>query len=211
MILEAVLLGLSTGTYCAMYCGPVLIPFLFGTEKISCRRNAGLIGLFLASRLAMYFFLGFVFSMLGILASEFFDPYFARRLSVFAYIFCGIALLLNSFGAKFPWKKNGCKCVSLKIAGNDFLTAVFAGLAVGLHICAPLWTAIARSVFFANRMKGIFYLVFFYIGTLPFFLPLLGIPLVQKMFPVMKRISRIAQFLVGFYFLIFEGLIKLFF
>ena len=33
MILEAVLLGLSTGTYCAMYCGPVLIPFLFGTEK----------------------------------------------------------------------------------------------------------------------------------------------------------------------------------
>lgn len=30
MILEAVLLGLSTGTYCAMYCGPVLIWIIFG-------------------------------------------------------------------------------------------------------------------------------------------------------------------------------------
>lgn len=211
MILEAVLLGLSTGTYCAMYCGPVLIPFLFGTEKNSCRRNAGLIGLFLASRLAMYFVLGVALSAAGLLASEFFDPYFARRLSVYAYILCGTALLLNSFGAKFPWKKDGCKCAGLKKLGNDFLTAVFAGFAVGLHICAPLWTAIARSVFFANRMKGIFYLVFFYVGTLPFFLPLFGIPFVQKMFPVLKRISRIAQLLIGFYFLIFEGLIKLFF
>lgn len=128
MILEAVLLGLSTGTYCAMYCGPVLIPFLFGTEKISCRRNAGLIGLFLASRLAMYFVLGVALSAAGLLASEFFDPYFARRLSVCAYIFCGASLLLNSFGAKFPWEKDGCKCAGLKKLGNDFLTAVFAGL-----------------------------------------------------------------------------------
>lgn len=116
MILEAVLLGLSTGTYCAMYCGPVLIPFLCGTERISCRRNAGLLWLFLASRLAMYFFLGFIFSMMGILASEFFDPYFARRLSVYAYIFCGTALLLNSFGAKFPWKK---KWVQMRFFKNS--------------------------------------------------------------------------------------------
>lgn len=96
MILEAVLLGLSTGTYCAMYCGPVLIPFLFGTEKISCRRNAGLIGLFLASRLAIYFVLGVALSAAGLLASEFLDPYFARRLSVCAYIF-----LWSEFAFKF--------------------------------------------------------------------------------------------------------------
>ena len=169
-----------------------------------------MIGLFLASRLAIYFVLGVALSAAGLLASEFFDPYFARRLSVCAYIFCGASLLLNSFGAKFPWEKDGCKCAGLKKLGNDFLTAVFAGLAVGLHICAPLWTAIARSVFLPG-MKGIFYLVFFYVGTLPFFLPLFGIPFVQKMFPVLKRISRIAQLLIGFYFLIFEGLIKLFF
>lgn len=210
MILEAVLLGLSTGTYCAMYCGPVLVPFLLGTEKISFRRNAGLVGFFLASRLAVYFVLGLVLGILGIAAGEVFDLCFARRLSVYAYIFCGAALLLNSFGVKFPWGKDGCRCASLKIAGNDYLTAVLSGLAVGLHICAPLWTAIVRSVFLPG-IKGVLYLVFFYAGTLPFFLPLMGIPFVQKMVPVMRRIARIAQLLAGFYFLIFEGLIDLFF
>ena len=124
--------------------------------------------------------------------------------------FCGASLLLNSFGAKFPWEKDGCKCAGLKKVGNDFLTADFTGLAVGLHICCALLTAIARSGFLPG-IKGICYLVLFYVGTLPFFLPLFGIPLVQKMFPVLKRISRIAQLLIGFYFLIFEGLIKLFF
>ena len=210
MILEAVLLGLSTGTYCAMYCGPVLIPFLLGTGKTSFRRNAGLVGLFLASRLAVYFILGLVLGILGIAMGEVFDPCFARRLSVYAYIFCGAVLMLNSFGAKFPLGKDECRCAALKRAGNDYLTAVFAGLAVGLHICAPMWTAIVRSVFLSG-IKGALYLVFFYAGTLPFFLPLMGIPFVQKMIPAMRRVARIAQLLVGFYFLIFAGLINLFF
>ena len=42
MILEAILLGLSTGTYCTMYCGPVLIPFLCGSNDLRYKRNAGL-------------------------------------------------------------------------------------------------------------------------------------------------------------------------
>lgn len=211
MFLEAILLGLSTGTYCAMYCGPALIPFLCGTEKISYRRNALLTGTFLISRLFVYFALGFFLTRLGILSAEFFDPYFARKLSVYAYIFCGASLLLNSFAVKFPWSKGKCRCSVLKIAGNDFLTAVFTGMAVGLHICAPLWTAIARSVFAESRTSGIFYLLFFYAGTLPFFIPVLGIPFAQKALPAVKRVSRIVQFLLGIYFLVLEGAVNLFF
>jgi len=214
MILEAILLGLSTGTYCTMYCGPVLIPFLCGSEKISYKRNAGLTGTFLVSRLAMYFILGAIFGAMGFLVSEFFDPVLARKLSVYAYIFCGISLLLNSFGVRFPWCKKedgGCKCHKLRKVGNDWITAAVTGLAVGLHICPPLWTAIARSVFGGNGIKGFFYLVFFYIGTLPFFLPLLGIPFLTKRISVLKRIAQITQLLIGAYFLIFVGLIPLFF
>ena len=62
MILEAILLGLSTGTYCTMYCAPVLIPFLSGTEKVSYKRNSGLIGAFLGGRLVTYFILGAAFA-----------------------------------------------------------------------------------------------------------------------------------------------------
>ena len=203
MIIEALALGLSTGTYCTMYCGPVLIPFLCGKENTGVKRNAGLTGTFLLGRLAMYFALGAVFGGLGLLVNEFFNPVTARHLSVFAYIITGTTLLLNYHG----------KCCNAKFRhiGNDWVTAALAGLGVGLHICPPLWTAIVRSVFGGNGAAGFFYLVFFYIGSIPFFLPLLGIPFITKHFPTFRQISRITQFLTGLYFLIFNGLIPFFF
>ncbi len=214
MILEAILLGLSTGTYCTMYCGPVLIPFLCGTEKSGYKRNAGLVGTFLTARLVMYFILGAVFAALGFLVTEYLDPIFARRLSVFAYIFCGLSLLFNSLGVKFPWgcgEGGGCKVPKLRRVGSDWWTAVFSGLAVGLHICPPLWTAMLRSVFGGNGISGLFYFVFFYVGTLPFFIPLLGIPFIAKRVSAIRRISRVTQFCISIYFLIFLGVIPLFF
>ena len=210
MILEAISLGLSTGTYCTMNCAPVLIPFLSGTDKVSYKRNSGLIGAFLAGRLLMYFILGAVFAGVGLLVNEFVDPVLARRLSVYAYFFCGAALLINSLGAKFPW---GCDCKVRKIRrlGNDWVTAIVSGLAVGLHVCPPLWTAMLRSVFGGCGLTGFFYFIFFYIGTLPFFIPLFGIPFITSRAASIKRIARVTQFCVSIYFLIFLGLIPMIF
>lgn len=210
MILEAISLGLSTGTYCTMNCAPVLIPFLSGTDKVSYKRNSGLIGAFLAGRLLMYFILGAVFAGVGLLVNEFVDPVLARRLSVYAYFFCGAALLINSLGASFPW---GCDCKVRKIRrlGNDWVTAIVSGLAVGLHVCPPLWTAMLRSVFGGCGLTGFFYFIFFYIGTLPFFIPLFGIPFITSRAASIKRIARVTQFCVSIYFLIFLGLIPMIF
>lgn len=204
MVLEAILLGLSTGTYCAMYCVPALAPFLAGCENSGYKRNGSLIGAFLGARLLTYFILGAAFAAVSLLANEWMDPVLARKLSVFAYILCGLALLANSLGVKFPW---GCQCRApkLKRLGNDWVTAIVAGLAVGLHVCPPLWTAIVRSVFGGNGVSGFFYFVFFYIGTLPFFAPLFGIPFVTKRLPVIKRVARVTQFFVSLYFIFFLG------
>lgn len=206
MALEAILLGLSTGTYCAMYCVPVLAPFLAGGENPSYKRNGGLIGAFLGARLLTYFILGAAFAALGLLANEWMDPVLARKLSVAAYIVCGLALLANSLGAKFPW---GCQCCApkLKRLGNDWAAAIVSGLAVGLHVCPPLWTAIVRSVFGGNGLPGFFYFVFFYVGTLPFFAPLFGIPFVTKRLPVIRNVARVAQFFVSLYFIFFLGVL----
>ena len=214
MILEAISLGLSTGTYCTMNCAPVLIPFLSGTDKVSYKRNSGLIGAFLGGRLVMYFILGAVFAAIGLLVNEFIDPVLTRRLSFYAYFFCGIALLFNSLGVKFPWgcnKECGCKVPKLRRLGNDWVTAILSGLAVGLHVCPPLWTAMLRSVFGGHGLVGFFYFIFFYIGTLPFFIPLFGIPFIAKRAGSIKRIARVTQFCVSIYFLIFLGLIPMIF
>lgn len=198
MIIEALALGLSTGTYCTMYCVPVLLPFLFNAEKIGFARNAGLTGLFLGGRFAMYFSLGIILSSAGVLAGEFFDPVLSRKISWFAYIVCGSSLLLNSTC------RHKCR---LKKISNDYLSALVCGLSVGLHICPPLWTAMFRTISggFANR----FYMLFFYLGSIPFFLPFLGIPFAAKRIPVLKKIARITQILLGGYFILMEGLIPL--
>lgn len=214
MIIEAILLGLSTGTYCTMNCAPVLIPFLCGNEDLRYKKNAGLVGVFLGARLVMYFILGAVFAALGFLVNEYMNPVLTRKLSVYAYIFSGLALLFNSLGVKFPWgcgENGGCKVSKLRKIGNDWITMILAGLAVGLHICPPLWTAIIRSIFGGNGIRGLFYFIFFYVGTLPFFIPLLGIPFVTKRIAVLRRIARVTQFLVALYFIIMLGLIPLFF
>lgn len=214
MFFESLLLGLSTGTHCTMYCAPVLVPFLLGAEKSLYKRNASLVGVFLLCRLATYFVMGAVFAALGFFVTEYLDPFFARRLSVFAYIFSGLSLLFNSLGIKFPWSKCGgehCKAARFRRIGNDWVTAILSGFAVGLHICPALWTAMLRSIFCGNGMKGLFYFVFFYIGTLPFFVPLLGIPFVTKRVSSLKRIARVTQFCISIYFLIFLGMIELFF
>ena len=146
----------------------------------------------------------------SLLVNEFVDPVLARRLSVFAYFFCGAALLINSLGVKFPW---GCDCKVRKIRrlGNDWVTAIVSGLAVGLHVCPPLWTAMLRSVFGGHGLTGFFYFIFFYIGTLPFFIPLFGIPFIAKRASSIKRIARVTQFCVSLYFMIFLGLIPMIF
>ena len=210
MILEAISLGLSTGTYCTMNCAPVLIPFLSGSEKVSYKRNSGLIGAFLGGRLVMYFILGAVFAGMGLLVNEFMDPVLSRRLSVYAYFFCGLALLINSLGGKFPWRCD-CKVKRVRHLGNDWVTAIISGLAVGLHVCPPLWTAMLRSVFGGCGPAGFFYFIFFYLGTLPFFLPLFGIPFIAKRALVIKRIARVTQFCISLYFMIFLGLIPMIF
>lgn len=214
MILEAIILGLSSGAYCCMYCGPVLVPFLAGREHCGHKRNALLAATFLAARLAMYFALGAVFAGLGLLAQSFCDPVMARRLSYWAYLLCGIFLLANSLGGSFPWgtkEHGGCKCPTLKRAANDWLTAALTGLSVGLHLCPPLWTAMARSFFERQSLLGAFYFVFFYVGTLPYFIPLLGIPFLTKLCSGLKQIARIAQLLMSVYFIFFMGVLPLIF
>ncbi|MBQ0038950.1 MAG: sulfite exporter TauE/SafE family protein [Treponema sp.] len=200
MVLEAIALGFSTGTYCTMYCAPVLVPFLFSSEKDGFSRNAVLTGIFLGSRLLTYFILGIVLSCLGILAGEFFDPSFARKLSYYAYILCGLSLLFNSRCS------HGCK---FDRPSNDYVTAALTGLSVGLHICPPLWTAMFRTM--TGGKTGFLYMIFFYIGSLPYFIPYLGIPFAAVRVPVLKRIAGITKKLLAFYFMFFMGLMPLVF
>lgn len=223
-IAEPLALGLSTGTWCAMYCGPVLIPFLCGKENPSLGKNASLVGLFLCGRLATYAALGFALGAAGFLAAGLFDPAFGRRLSTVAYMLCGATLLAGALlpaklapggscagsDAHKPGRQGAVKRAVLAPFADERVTALLSGLCVGLHVCPPFWTAAARSLAAGSPAAGGAYFALFYAGTIPFFLPLLGIPFFTARLPDFRKIARITQVLVGVYFLVLVGLIPFF-
>lgn len=196
-----------------MYCAPVLLPFLAGRENLTHKKNIGLVGLFLAGRLVAYIAVGLGLGFAGLLVMEFFDPVLARHLSSVAYIFCGLVLLAGGFRNRLFGEEKKCSpALSIfSAASGDRMTALLSGLCVGLHICPPFWTAAVRSAATGKPLSGSAYFLLFYIGTLPFFLPLLGIPFFTARLPAFRRIARMTQILVGLYFLVFAGLIAFIF
>lgn len=211
--IQSLILGFSTGTYCAMYCAPVLLPFICGCENIKIKKTAKVTSLFLSGRLFTYIVMGIAFASGGMIVSSFFDPVFARRLSVIAYIVCGFILLANALPKNGT--QNECNCTSkinaTRFFANDYVTAVLAGLSVGLHICPAYWATLFLCANSASILSAIVFFVCFYAGTLPFFIPVLGLPFLIKKLPALKRISQITQLLIAVYFIIFAGIIPLFF
>lgn len=228
-VVEPLALGLSTGTWCAMYCGPVLLPFLLSREKPAYSRNAALVGLFLAGRLASYAGLGFALAALGLLAQGFFDPVLVRRVSSWAYLACGLVLLSSAAAPKLtpcggcrrepggtaagkperPRSRNLLSSIIAVLGGGDRRVSFLSGLAVGFHICPAFWTAALRSAGAGSAASGGAYFFLFYAGTLPFFLPLLGLPFLSRRSLPPAGVARLTQGFVGAYFILFAGLIPI--
>ena len=58
-------------------------------------------------------------------------------------------------------------------------------------------------------LSGAAYFLLFYAGTLPFFVPLLGLPFLSRRNAPPVRIARLTQLFVGAYFVVFAGLIPI--
>ncbi len=64
-ILEAFLLGLSTGPICLAYCAPVLVPFMLAAEKYTFIRTVRTLSLFLLGRFVGYMIIGLLSGLVG--------------------------------------------------------------------------------------------------------------------------------------------------
>ena len=65
LVAKALLLGFSTGMFCAGFCVPLVAPLLLSDENRNVKRSATRVGLFLVGRLVAYLLFGLVFGALG--------------------------------------------------------------------------------------------------------------------------------------------------
>lgn len=206
MFSEAVLLGLSTGTYCAMYCAPVAIPFLF-SEDMNRRQNIIYVSLFMFGRLLGYIIVGAVLGAIGAYAVSYLDPELQRKSTAIAYTFIGLIMLLAGLKYNFPgWKL--CK-VFKKIYKPEGGALVY-GLLTGINLCPPFFAAASR-VFGrgGNAANGALFFLLFFAGTSLYFLPLFGIHLIGKHLKTIRMISRLLMIVLGVYFFLFLGFLTI--
>lgn len=212
-MIESLLLGLSTGLFCAMYCVPPLVPMLCGRGEVTVRTTVTRTLWFLAGRFTTYAIMGALFARAGLIVSSFFDPVLASKLSVFGYIACALVLIADYrlfIQGKRTFRCGRCTAAVPSSAG-DSASPFAAGLSVGLHICPAFWTMLFLCLQSGSVLSSTVFFAAFLVGTLPFFLPVLGLPFVVNRVALLRRVAQFAQLLVAGYFLIFAGLIPLFF
>ena len=203
MIQEGLLLGLSTGSFCAISCAPVAIPFIFSEKIDGWRQNAGLVGLMLLGRLAAYIGVGFLVGAMGGYAVRYLDPEIQRRLLMVSNILIGAlmmaaGLMHNSPGLKF--------CRKFKSVYRPGLGSFLYGLFTGLNICPPFFMAASRVFGRGDGWTGMLYFAAFFLGTSVYFLPLLGVHLFKDRLQTVRLVARLSLILLGAYFLLFQGI-----
>src|SRR5512138_1026983 len=93
MIIDALILGLASGTSCIATCAPVVLPFLFSREETAAGPNALRVAMILAGRLAGYIVVGFILGGIGALAAQGVEPAVMRTIGRLAYGAAGAAMI----------------------------------------------------------------------------------------------------------------------
>jgi sulfite exporter TauE/SafE len=209
-MLEGFFLGLSTGSWCGLTCGPILLPLLFA-ERRGHAANARVVILFLAGRFLAYLAVGAFLGAVGALALSYVEPALQHRLEAVAWLAVG-AVLVAQAAAYLGRKWKVCALSRrLKPQGN----ALVCGIASGLAICPPFVAAASRVFGMASgdpvggSLAGSGYFLLFFLGTTVFFLPLFGVSFLKKHRARLAMVSRLVMLMLGVYFLLFLGVFRL--
>lgn len=194
LIINALLLGLSTGIFCLTYCLPVIVPLVLSKEQ-KTRESFWLVAKFAAGRLLGYLLFGALVGYLGLKVQS----KLVHNLTWLALIILAILLIFYALGFL---KQRWSLCHYFKKINQPWLF----GFLVGLNICPPFLLALTYSFNLANIWQGMIFFLSFFVGTTLFILPagFLG-TLTHKSF--FRQIGQVAALLSGVIYLIY-GLTK---
>lgn len=204
-MVEALILGLTTGVSCLGHCLPSVTPMLL-SGKMEVKQNSLSVSLFLAGRLLGYILFG---SIVGIIsqgiAANIRNP-FPENFPIFLNILMGLFLLVYAVVYNFP-KLSFCKVMhNLK---GDRIGFFLIGLVSGIGFCPPFLVATANALALGSVIPSVIYFLSFFMGTTLYLLPLFFIPVLRTKQKIISDISRIMLFIIAGYFIIFKGVLYL--
>ena len=204
--MEALLLGLSTGTSCLVFCGPVIVPYLLG-EGISIRQSLVDILVFLGSRFIVYILLGILAALIG--QAFFRTEIFRDIITGSAYIVLSVTLIVYAFLRIKPLclLKNVHEIPVNQPDRRTLAVPLVGGLVTGLSLCPALLLAFTGAASEGSILHSIVYFMFFFIGTTVYFLPLILLGFLHGR-NIIHIIGKFAAGIAGIFFFA-KGLIML--
>jgi sulfite exporter TauE/SafE len=212
LIAKALLLGLSTGLFCAGFCVPLVGPLLLADEgengdctarpgaprdcpRFRVKHYASRVLLFLAGRLVAYLLFGLVFGALGGVLSRVWG--IKAVILPLLYAALGILVIVYAVVQSFP-HVGFCRVVSPRVRSGWYLALV--GFLAGINLCPPFLLAVTTVMDIGGALRGVLFFLVFFLATSVYLLPLFFAGLVSR-FSSVRFAGRVAAVLAGLYFL----------
>jgi len=197
VLLQGLLLGLSTGPLCLATCGPVFAPLLMAEER-QLRGLLRVIGELALGRLLAYLAFGAGVGYLGVeLQGPLLDKVVAGAMVVLAL--CMFLYVVVQGWPHLPL----CRVVNPRFVRFPILL----GLLTGINICPPFLLAISSALGLGSLGLGIALFGGFFLGTSVYLLALVPLGYLGR-WPNLRLVALMTAVLVGVVFLVM-GIIRL--
>jgi len=212
---KALLLGLSTGLFCAGFCVPLVGPLLLaddtGLARLSSEENractqpssggrriwrsASRVLLFLAGRLVAYLLFGLVFGALGGILSRVWG--IKTVLLPLLYAVLGVLMIVYALVQSFP-HVGFCRALGQPVRSGWYIALV--GFLAGINLCPPFLLAVTTVMDIGGPLPGALFFLVFFLATSVYLLPLFFAGLVSR-FSSVRFAGRVTAVIAGLYFL----------
>ena len=182
--LSALLLGLSSGIACISICLPGMVPILLG-QSSSVAQSAKFVTIFLSGRWLAYLLAAVLSS---ILSAAVYGIVSDRKVMIITQLTLGVIMLLFAVG------KLSSRCINpLKHKALGFITSV--------ALWPPFVSMVVQTAGEQSFWRTAALFSMFFVGTLPYFLPvpLVGLSRKNVAFKHIGRYAAIIMCIVYFY------------
>lgn len=193
IIINGLLLGLSTGSYCLAACAPAILPYIVSCGWKSSKVSLLIVGEFLAGRITAYILLG---SLVVLFGTKVQSSQFGQKAVAVLIVMLAALLISHGLMMSFPeWRI--CAFVKRSSVLRRFPFA--AGFILGLNVCPPIMLAFTYLLTVERWLSGAFFFVAFIVGTAIFLIPLFLSGYLGRL-PSLRGIGEVAAIFSGLWF-----------
>ena len=197
--LSALLLGLSSGIACISVCLPGVVPILLG-KRSSVAQSAKFVTIFLSGRWLAYLLAAVLIS---ILSAAVYGIVSDRKVMIITQLILSVIMLLFALGKLSSRCFNPLKHKALRTfaKNHEYVLPLIMGFVTSVALCPPFVSMVVQTAGELSFWRTAALFSLFFVGTLPYFLPvpLVGLSRKNLAFKHIGRYAAIIMCIVYFY------------